>query len=193
MLIFGKINEVIKNFLVFMIIFSWPFAAPNTFANEKTPEQTIIEILDGLCVQNGDDFTNIGPMVEALGGNKLPEKFQKGDPALRRMGGESFVYPHKGKKFLVAYANGGGCTIGANIFEPEELKKKIVSNYHANLVSTQESGTQYNYFYEVGGTSWYKGAIISLMHGKKETNVSGGTISFIPSETVKNMLLPSRR
>ena len=51
--------------------------------SNKTDAQINIEIFDGLCAQNFNDFSNIKYMVKAAGGKEAPNDIINADPVLR--------------------------------------------------------------------------------------------------------------
>jgi len=167
--------------LLFLVI---PFAV---FANEvKSAAQYNIEVLDSYCIQNQDDFSNIVFMAKSAGGKELPN--QQADPALRELGGKTVFVPYEGKKYMLTFANGGGCTVATKNIDHVNVVKLLKRHFQVVLLDKQVSLSQVNELYRVKQKGIYKGAVISLVYAQTETGYSEGSISFLPASTVKRTL-----
>jgi len=162
----------------------------NIYANSmKTDAQVNIEIFDGLCAQNSDDFANIKHMIKAFGGKELNATLKNSDPVLRKKGGEAYIVPYQKRKYLVSYAHNGGCSITTDQIDHKNLIKLITENYSVKLIDTASDGMQIEKYYRVDkNSSRYNGSVITLIYAKKNVNSTSGTISFISKKTVNNVL-----
>lgn len=172
---------MIKRILPYAVLLS-VMSASAFGGDSKSAAQINLEVLDGLCVQNYEGFSNIEHMAKAFGGKPLPESIANADPVLRNMGGKSYFIPYEGNNYIVAYVKGGGCTVISKNIDPEKMRSLITENYKAKLVHTENSGIQVNTMYVVTGNTLHKGAMFSLVYGKKATGFSEGSIGFIPAK-----------
>jgi hypothetical protein len=170
-------------------LFTWLFLAISfsAFADSgKSSAQYNAEILDSFCIQNQDNFGNIVFMAKSAGGKVLPD--QQADPAMRELGGKTVFVPYEGKNYMVAFANGGGCTVITKNIDHVNLAKLLKHHFQVVLVDRQASLSQINELYKVKLKGIYKGAVISLVYAQSETGYTEGSISFLPASIVKRTL-----
>jgi hypothetical protein len=154
-------------------------------AEDKPMAQYILEAYDGLCVQNADDFRNIDHMAKALGARELPNDLQQGDPAMRNNGGKSYMLLYEDVPLIVAYANGGGCTVVAQDIDHANLASLLEENLGAIFKHTDRTGTQVTDYYQIEDNSSRDGAIISLVYGREGSGWTEGSVSFLPAQLAK--------
>ena len=159
------------------------FFSSNVLAEGKTEAQYTAEVLDSFCVQNQDNFDNIAYMATSIGGRILPN--EEADPVMRELGGKTVHVPYEGRDFIVAFANGGGCTVVAKDIDLQNLKKLLNKYFQIELLDQQNSLAQVNEFLRVGASGIYQGAVLSLVYAQPETGYTEGSISFIPASTVR--------
>jgi len=180
-------NLTIKNItLCTLLILASPFLYAET---NNITAQLNIEVFDGLCVQNFDNYSTIDQMSNAFGGKEIPKDMQNADPAMRQMGGKSFYFPYKGKKYIVGYTFGGGCSIASKNIDAKNLSKLLIKNYNAILIDTQPTGAQVNETYQIRNTTIHNGALITLAYPRQDTDYKEGSIGFISASTAKKMLV----
>ncbi len=156
-------------------------------ANEdKSEAQLTIEVLDAFCIQNQNDFSNITLMAKSVGGKVLPNEMA--DPVMRELGGSTVFVPYQGRNYLIAYANGGGCSVGTKIIDEINLKKLLNKHFTISLLDTQRSLSQANEMYEVKSSGLLLGAIFSITYSLGDTGYKEGSISFIPANTVNQAI-----
>jgi len=157
----------------------------SAFAADGKPEaQYTVEVLDSFCIQNQDDFKSIIPMADAVGGKVLPNT--QADPVMTELGGNTVFIPYEGRNYMVAFANGGGCTVITKDIDLLRLKGLLAKHFETVLIDKQVSLAQVNELYEVKAKGIYRGSIISIVYAQPETGYSEGSISFIPTATVKS-------
>lgn len=165
-----------------LLIITFPIIAQE----EKSAAQYNVEVLDSYCIQNQDDFGNIVYMAKSSGGKVLPN--EQADPAMRALGGKTVHVPYEGKNYMVAFVNGGGCTVITKNIDYANLKKLLVRHFHIELVDRQVSLSQINEFHRIKSKGIYQGAVISLVYAQSETGYSEGSISYLPTAVVKRTL-----
>ncbi|WP_411991143.1 hypothetical protein [Agarivorans sp. DSG3-1] len=152
-------------------------------ANEdKSEAQLTIEVLDAFCIQNQTDFSNITLMAKSSGGKVLPNEMA--DPVMRELGGSTVYIPYQGRNYLIAYANGGGCSVGTKFIDEVNLKNLLNKHFTLSLLDTQRSLSQANEIFEVKSSGLLLGAIFSITYSLADTGYKDGSISFIPANTV---------
>lgn len=151
----------------------------------KSPAQKTIEVLEGICVQNSEDFTAIDRMARALGAKELDKKFGEGDPVMHKLGGKTYIFTHEGTNFIVGYAKGGGCTVASRDIDQKRLKELLLKNYKLVHRDTETDGTQIQELFEFPKKSIYSGSFISLTYGKMETGWKEGSVGFVPANATK--------
>lgn len=176
---------MIRNILPYIILLS-SFSTSSYGEDVKPAAQLNLEVLDGLCVQNFEDFSNIEHMAKAFGGKPVLPSITNADPVMRNMNGKSFYIPYGGSQFIVGYAKGGGCTVMTRNIDQVKLAALITKNYSAKLVHTEKSGAQVSSIFLVTGNSLHKGSIFSLVYGKKATGFTEGSVGFIPANIVNS-------
>ncbi|PCJ30465.1 MAG: hypothetical protein COA90_09170 [Gammaproteobacteria bacterium] len=153
-------------------------------SDDKLEAQYTIEILDGFCIQNQDDFNNIVPMAESAGGKALPN--EQADPVMRELGGKTVFVPYKGRNYIVAFANGGGCTVITKNIDLVNLKKSLAKHFQTKLIDKQSSLAQVNEMLEVTAKGIYQGSIISLVYPQPDSGYTEGSVSFLPASVVNS-------
>jgi hypothetical protein len=165
------------------------FSVTTALAKEpKTQAQYTLELLDGYCIQNQNDFNNITLMISAAGGKLLPDEMA--DPVIRERGGRSHYISYNGNGYIVGYANGGACSVVTKNIDVLNLKSLLIKHFQIRLMDKQPSLAQVSEMHEVTREGDYKGAIISLVYAQPETGYLDGSISFIPARHVKNATNP---
>jgi len=152
---------------------------------EKSEAQYTIEVLDSFCIQNQDDFNNIVHMAISSGGKILPN--ETGDPAMRSLGGKTVYVPYENRDYLIAFTNGGGCSVVAEDIDHYKLKELLQKYFEIKLLDQQESLSQVREMFQVKADGVYFGSIISLVYAQAETGFSEGSIGFIPAATVNSV------
>ncbi len=92
-----SINSVFITFLCFIAFTTSSFANQNISVAQEN-----LEVFDRLCVQNLDDLSNIGRIMNVMGGKKLSENVLAADPALRN-GGVGYSFESHGRLFMVSH------------------------------------------------------------------------------------------
>lgn len=178
--------------LVISFVIAASLGAVHVNAEDKLMAQHILEAYDGLCVQNAEDFRNIDHMASALGAKELPSDLQQGDPAIRNMGGKSYMLLYEGTPLIVAYADGGGCSIAAQDIDQANLASLLKENLGARLKHTDRTATQVMDIYEIEDSSSRDGAVITLVYGLEGTGWTEGSVSYLPAQLAESLMSRSR-
>lgn len=152
----------------------------------KSEAQFTIEIFDGFCIQNQDDFSNIVPMAQSVGGKVLPN--EQADPAMRELGGKTVYVPYEGRNYIVAFANGGGCSVVAKNIDSVNLKALLLKYLQTKLIDKQKSLAQVSELFEVKAEGIYQGSIISLVYAQSGSEHTEGSISFLPATIINSVI-----
>ena len=172
------------NRILYFLLLSLPISA---FADvSKSKAQLTIEVLDAFCIQNQDNFSNITLMAKSTGGKILPNEMA--DPVMRELGGSTVYVPYQGNNYLIAFANGGGCTVVAKIIDTANLKRLLNKYFSLKLLDTQSSLSQVNEMFEVKTPGIHLGAIFSITYPHVDTGYKEGSISFLPANTVNQTI-----
>jgi len=150
----------------------------------KSNAQKTLEILDGLCLQNTDDFSNIDRISKALGYKKVPNSIQDADLAYYKNGGSSYYGDLDGLKFIIGYIKNGGCSIFLRSVNPNEFIKILTKNFKIKHSYKTNEGVQVEEFFNIQKESIYAGGIFLVKYGKPETGTETLTVSYLPSEAV---------
>jgi hypothetical protein len=148
----------------------------------KPEAQYTVEVLDSFCIQNQDDFSNIIHMAKSYGGRILPN--DQADPVMRELGGSTVHVPYENRSYIVAFANEGGCSVGAKKIDHIKLKAILIKYFKVELLDKQESLSQINEMYKVTAEGIYSGSILSLVYAQPETGFTSGSISYVPAKIV---------
>ena len=168
-----------RNFAICFVILCPAVFAENT--EDKTVAQHTMEVIDGFCLQNQDNFKNIGPLALSVGGQPVDSA---GDPVLREQGGEAFLVPYLGRKYLVSYANGGACSVAAQDSDLNNLKPKLKKSLELKEVHREESLTKISEWYSIQKQGTLNGSLVILTYAQSYKEVS---ISFMPASVVNEL------
>lgn len=186
---FHRVNALrIKNKHSCLLASFLLFPVSVSASSNQSVAQVNVEVFDGYCFQNYDNYSNIKYMVEAYGGKKIPEKLLKADPTLRNLGGNGYAVQYKGQNYMIGYAENAGCSVATNNLDSDHVIELLNEFYSLKLAFKDANGTQTTEMYQMTGDSIHNGAILSVMYAKPETGMNVGTISFIPAEVVKRQL-----
>ena len=155
-------------------------------SDSKSESQYTIEVLDGFCIQNQDDFNNIVAMAQSAGGKALPN--EQADPAIKELGGKTVFVPYEGRNYMVAFANAGACTVITQNIDPVNLKNLLAKHFQTKLIDKHSSLAQINEMFEVKAEGIYQGAIISLVYAQPESGYTEGSVSFLPASIVNSAI-----
>jgi len=155
-------------------------------SDKKSEAQFTVDIFDGFCIQNQDDFNNIVPMAQSAGGKVLPNEHAA--PAMSELGGKAVYVPYMERNYIVAFANGGGCTVVTKNIDLVNLKKLLTKHFQIKLIDKQESLAQANELFEVKAEGIYQGSTISLVYAQPSTGYTEGSISFLPAAIVNSAM-----
>ena len=153
----------------------------------KSNSQKLLEALDGFCVQNTDDFSNIDRMSKLMNFIKASDTIKNADPAINNNGGNSYYGEYEGTRILVGYVNNGGCTIATKSLNVNEFTKLLKKNFQIKSLQSIKEGTQIQDFFKIKEKSIYGGGIFSITYGKKEMKSTVGSIAYLPRKVVNKL------
>lgn len=148
----------------------------------KSNEQKTLEILDGLCLQNTDDFSNIDRISKAVGYIKVPNSIQDADLAYYKNGGSSYYGDLDGLKFMIGYIKNGGCTVALKSVNANKFIKILAKNFKIKYSYKITEGVQIQEFFNIEKGSIYAGGIFIINYGKPEARIETLSVSYLPSE-----------
>ena len=151
--------------------------------DNKLDAQYNIEVLDGFCLQNQNDFENIVYMAESMGGKVL--KNNVGDPVMRQLGGKTVAIKYANREYKIAFAVQGGCSVFTQNIDIANLKSLLKKKLRLVELDRSESASQINEMFRVEEKGAFEGAVIAITYGHPETSFSEGSISFLSSRIVK--------
>jgi len=174
--------------IIFFVLFMLPreSLSQSKTVNKKIKSnaQKTLEILDGLCLQNTDDFSNIDRISKAVGYKRVPNSIQDADPSYYKNGGSSYYGDLDGLKFMIGYIKNGGCTVALKSVNANEFIKILTKNFKIKHSYKTNEGVQIQEFFNIEKGSIYAGGIFSVNYGKPETGIETLSVSYLPSEVV---------
>jgi hypothetical protein len=169
------------------LILSLSLFSVEASSNHSSAKENVITF-DGYCFQNYDNYTNIKHMVKAAGGKEIPKKFINADPVMRKLGGNAYTVISKKKMYIIGYAENAACSVMTKQFEIDSVIELLNELYSMKLIQKDTNGIQITEMYEIINDPTHNGAILSVVYAKKITEMTVGTISFVPAKTMKKIL-----
>jgi hypothetical protein len=189
------INKTLLPVVFFILFLSTQYSFSKSLKendnSKKEHSQKMLELFDGICMQNTEDFSNIDRMVKIMKFKKVPDLHKAADPAFRSNSGSMYGGLYEGAMFLVGYINNGGCTVASKNFNAKSLIKKISNNYKVKSLDKIEEGVQIQEFFSFKKHSLYEGGVISIVYGKDDFDSSVGSVGYLPHKAIlKNKDVP---
>lgn len=167
-------------YLLKFLILSTLLSNSVSFAGIVTAENKFIEVLEGICLLNKDDFSHIDKMAIALKMTPLPQEQLQGDSVIANRGGKGYILNDDGETFMIGYANGGGCSVAAQRINLDELEKKLLSVYKLQHVQTSNEGMQITNFYRFSTESVYSGDYLMITHLRERGEKNLVSVGYLP-------------
>ncbi|MCT4536024.1 hypothetical protein [Halodesulfovibrio sp.] len=171
--------------LLFFILQSVDFAQ-KSYHDSKV--KNIVFLLDRLCIQNKDDYSEIDYLVESFGGKDVTAEVLNLEPMLRNGAGKALKFKHEGVIYMVSYVLDGTCILGTKNIYADPLSRLVKKNYKARVVGTTEIGAQQSVIYGVG-VKESEGDLIVINSARENLDHSAGSIGYIPKKVKDRVLM----
>ncbi|UYM16292.1 hypothetical protein [Endozoicomonas euniceicola] len=158
-----------------------------SFASDKSAAQKTIEVFDGTCIRNYNDFEGIKYLLEATGAKKIPDEVLKFDPAMRKLGGDGYVYQYENENYMIGYSQGISCGIATDNFDGSRTIELIKNNFKVKKVYEDDSGVQVTHIFMLSDNNPYSGAIIAVTYAKESTGLKVGSLGLITADAVEGL------
>ena len=160
------------------------FVVKEKFDKNKSIAQQNIEVVDGFCLLNQDNYETIEPLALSMGGHLTNSD---ADIAISENGGQLFVVPYFGQKYTVGYAEKGGCTVGTEDIDANNTRSLLVKNLSLQEIYREESLSQISEWYSVEKPGRFAGSMIIFTYPKEEVKSKTGSIAFMPASVVSSL------
>jgi len=162
----------------------------HSFAGDKkTDAVKLLEIFEGLCLQNSEEFDNIEkilydvPKKVALS----PEVLAAGNPLLAGRG-KGYAFKDDSQVFVISWVENMSCGVTADNVDIKKLKKLIKDNFRVETFDIASEGMQVSESFLFKSNSNYKGGIMVLIYLKNKTNLKGAALNFLPEREFKKVM-----
>jgi len=166
-----------RKLFVFSFLLFVPFYVCSA---DKTKEQSVVELLDGFCIESDGNYELFELFAEALGAEDVSGQIM--DPnMIRGDGGKSFLVTYESKQYLAGFINNGGCSIFSKNLDAKVMGRLIQKNFQMTKPTRIDStATTIVETYLIGRQSVFAaGGIVTLTYSKPDTEWDFTTVGYL--------------